>query len=173
MAILIVNGEIGDAELFWLEEYLSVVDEKLKKYSVDSQLNSGEMDAAEYWIGMGFIAMQRYMHGVITQFEYSKPKAILFPPYVFEGITYAEVINEGANYAKHEPEWWTKIINNESFKKNEMTTLTTILKITDWNAYTLSTVLATLVENRELKFSSLISKIQSWRDNLIKEFKAL
>jgi hypothetical protein len=101
MYIRISNG-FADGNLSDLKSALALFDGELSRVqtrvqqSVDPD-SDGLCDRGEYFVGLGFAAIQRYMACTYGQFKLSKAEALQLPPSTSAGTPFAAAINAGAN----------------------------------------------------------------------------
>lgn len=203
MTIFLIENEnelfsVCDDELNLLSEALDIYDKKISK--IDAQIkmsrspsDDGLCDRGEYFIGLGFIAIQCYFDAVINQFKITKKAAFDLPP-KYEDIdaTFAELINAGANQAKHLNEWWKVKTSNfnvetniasitkvsidelECYSSQAQLNIKSIAKVSDevLGYYPKSNILAAVlrrskVENKDLTLSNLIPVIEQWRASVL------
>ena len=174
MYLMLPCGEFADGDFNVLAELLGLLDTKLKDIS-DRIRHSNDPDAdglcdrGEYFIGVGFAAMQQYIVSTFTPLEVLKDVALSIPPIVQGKTTLVHAIHAGANYWKHQDEW--KLIHvvfrdKEELSKLARLTVQTIETITPWANYTCSNLLAALLPQEPLELSLLLPKLKEWRRNL-------
>ncbi|MBB1364490.1 hypothetical protein H5125_20300 [Shewanella sp. SR44-4] len=165
--LLLSKDEIIDLKIDELSDLLILLDSKLE-YLIDqanAQLDadsSGIFDRAEYFIGVGFVAMQQYIADTMQYSTVRKSEALNLGSVTSQGVTHISVINSAANWWKHESEWeWY----GESGIGNK--TYFSICNIVDPINYPLSNVLAFLVAEKTFCLSSAIPILEQWRDHLV------
>jgi hypothetical protein len=177
MVIIKVGETYADGDFSLLCRHLHLLDSELVKIngaikgSTDPD-SDGLFDAVEYFIGHGFVAIQRYLTSARTSAGLDQSEAFCFPPTVNSQLKFAEALNAGANYWKHSEEWFEALSQSENatLKGNALKTLEMVKKVTPWADYTCSNLLAVLGNENDLNLSSLLSGIAEWRDNLMKDF---
>lgn len=154
-----------DAELSYLEELLGSIDKILSeinskiKYSIDPE-SDGLCDKAEYFVGTGFCAMQRYLVDVLQDKKIDKGIALQLGPQNKEGVAIALVLHAAGNYWKHSPEWhiWIDELDNKSQR-----TIDRLVSHDGPASYVLIEVLAELCNGEELSLRSCIFYLEKWR----------
>jgi hypothetical protein len=167
------GNTVIDLHIGSLISYLKLLDSELIKInaaireSKDPE-SDGLLDNGEYIIGNGLVAIQHYLKSVHCLSRVKAGVAFNTPPYVKDDITFVSALNAGANYWKHQEEWYETLWTGQdaSLKGNALKTLATLEKITPWEFYTCANLLAILVDGKELELSSLLPKITEWGDNL-------
>ncbi len=183
-----------DYDFLQLKSFLELIDTKLVPLYSDIQKTAnpdsdGLCDTGEYFLGFGFVAIQRYINATCSNTKVKKPVAIRKGSKINDSTYLAEALDAGANYFKHEPEW-PLIINRgevdhgglyplsidksgESLEKFQKKTLEIIAKVTPYGDYTLSNLLADINRGMNLgnyeSFSPLLPFLAKWRDALIRE----
>lgn len=166
--LLTIGKQTADRELGLLGELLGILDGKLSeiKQQIEQSADpdsAGLCDKGEYFIGIGFVAMQQYMTEALLFQSISKGNALNLGPIHASGATYASLINSAANWWKHEPEW----TNEGRIPDNGIRTFDHIANVAPEFGYELSKVLASLCSNEEFSLSSLVTYLVAWRDTLI------
>ncbi len=162
--LLFSKGDCFDLKITELSDLLALLDSKLEQLmeQVESSLDAdslGIFDRAEYFIGVGFVAMQQYISDTMYKSEFSRREALNLGAVTSLGSTHISVINSAANWWKHESEWdWY----SESGISNK--TYLSISNVVDPENYPLSNVLAFLIGERKFCLSSLIPLLEQWRD---------
>ena len=160
----VLENEFADGELWRLRELLDLIDIKLTDItnkvsnSVDPE-SDGLCDRGEYFIGVGFVAIQQYLAETIMFTGISKRDALMLGPKHESGRALIDVINSCANWWKHEPEWCDK---NEIPRNGEYT-WDSVKSFTKSLDYPLSIALAMLCRNRNMIFLNLIPILEEWR----------
>jgi hypothetical protein len=165
MYLKISDDEFADAELSYLEELLGCIDKILSdvhsriKTSVDPE-SEGLCDKGEYFIGVGFCAMQRYLVDVLQDKGIDKGTALLLGPKTVEGLPISVLIHSAGNYWKHSPEWhiWMEKLDERSQK-----TIDRLLTHDGPAWYPLSEVLAGLCDAGEFSLLRCIPYLKKWR----------
>lgn len=165
MYIKISDDEFADLELSYLVELLGCVDKVLSdvhlkiRGSVDPE-SEGLCDKGEYFIGVGFSAMQRYLVDVLQDKRIDKGIALQLGPKTKEGIPVALLIHSAGNYWKHSPEWhiWLEELDVRTQK-----TINRLLAHDEPSWYPLSKVLASLCGELKLSLLHCIPSLEQWR----------
>lgn len=174
MYLMLQSGEFADGDLNALAELLGLLDTKLKdisdriKHSNDPDAD-GLFDRGEYFIGVGFAAVQQYIVSTFTPLGVQKDVALSVPPIARGKTTLVHAINAGANYWKHQDEWRLVHVvfrDIDELGKSAKLTVQTIETITPWTDYTCSNLLAALLPQEPLELSLLLEKLKEWRSNL-------
>ena len=191
MVYLKCKDEFIDSCFSNLTIFLQMIDCELSK--IDSKIvysrdptSEGLCDLGEYLIGYGFIAMQRYIVSTYPQNGKNKKESLKHGIKLYDDLFLIEVINAGANYCKHEPEWpynvehgnadedgMTPIKVNRSdndlsdLQKKSFNIITTLTPYAD---YTLSNLLAEILKrisyDSSLSFAPILPFIEQWRKEL-------
>lgn len=171
-----IGDGYSDLELFYLKELCLLLDVKVKKITdkIPQSLNAeaeGLLDYSEYFIGLGFCAMQRYLTDVLDTTGLCKGTVLSLGPKLENGKSVIEVINSLANWWKHESEWQHIAYEHEEIKKSNQQYRTTnsVLEVAEY-PYVFSTALVEISPNNTLSLFSLISIFIDWR-GCIDEFK--
>lgn len=180
-----------DPFLNYLERHLDLLDVELSRLlnEVDRRPgadNSGTYDAAEYVIGAGFTAVQKYMAETALWMGHKKDKYFIstwlnIGPKLENRCYFANSVWCAANYWKHDAEWWESGVSFVPMDTGGGTAL-----CLSWpenkNADTLkefglfgrdylcSNVLASLIAHSEgdLKLKLILPYLRKWRDELKK-----
>lgn len=147
-----------------LQDFLELVDREIE--SINSQIKelghpeiNGLADRGEYFIGIGFAAVQQHLVESIMFTGLEKIEALNLGPIHSSGISCANLINSCANWWKHESEWWD---NPKSESKGQYSILH-VTEVTESPMYQLSNVLASLCPKNEFCFKAIIPKIIEWK----------
>lgn len=164
--------QFADPELAYLEKLLQSIDDILSNInlkienSIDPE-SDGLCDEGEYFIGLGFCAMQRYLVDVITDTKFKKSEILSIGPRNRNNIPISTIINAAGNYWKHSPEWGLfEKLNRQA--DNTISQLYTQFsdEIHHWyvlSRYVLSDVLADLSDGKELSLRHCIPYLKEWR----------
>ncbi len=176
MAYIKVENSFADYELVNLRDFLKLLDSKLA--SIEREISEascpdskGVFDKAEYYVGLGFSAIQKYMTSIYTQSGLSKKNALNQGRRFCEESTVVSIINATANYWKHEDEWGLRNIvlrDKSQLKDMPKNTVLTIEKVTPWADYTCTNVIAGLTEKGNIQLSPLIPVLTEWRNEISK-----
>jgi hypothetical protein len=117
--------DVDDAiALSSLESYLEILDTKITNINEEIQAspdaaNEGLYDKAEYFIGAGFVALQKHIleYNLLScpqneKLYAEKEKNFDIGPKDENGTPIARIIQSAANYWKHEGEWWVNAVHH-------------------------------------------------------------
>ena len=178
-----IDGEIIDDEIGLLQESLFHLDFKIS--SVDALIRetvdpdgASLCDRGEHFIGLGFVACQKYLAATYGPAKIQKREALQFGPVFDEAVFTIKIIDATANYWKHSDEWDTigflweihsewktirprikKHLSNQARQTVQSTEIAT-----PWGDYTCSNVLAAVVGDRKCELRSLLPLLVEWRD---------
>tara|TARA_R110001606_G_scaffold399101_1_gene580713 strand:- start:3236 stop:3766 length:531 start_codon:yes stop_codon:yes gene_type:complete len=162
------NGVTVNTELFRLCKLLEIIDSKLYEIeacisrSVDPE-SDGLFDLGEYFIGVGFVAIQQHLNDSLIGIDLNKKEAYSLGPIHSSGVSSISVINAAANWWKHEAEWF----KNDNIPKNGKHTVEIIRGISNGHEYALSNVLASFSESKCLSLTkSVVPHIEEWEKAL-------
>ena len=168
MFLVLNDGEqvrFADTEFSYLEELLLSIDVSLAKTNVqirklDVWDRSCLCDKGEYFIGVGFCAMQRYLFETLRDVKIDPGIARELGPKSKNGVAVAKLVHSAANYWKHEPEWhyWLSELQGRAQK-----TVDTVLHSRDLANYPLSDLLADLCEENDLLLVNCLPYLREWR----------
>lgn len=102
----IVNPFISDLTQYikLLDKEVIILHEEIKKSK--DPVSEGLCDSAEYLIGAGFTAIQKYILEICLFKKLKKDEFIDSGSKIKSNITFLRAIWTGANYWKHDAEWW-------------------------------------------------------------------
>lgn len=160
--LLINEDKVKDIAFFQLLELLEVIDSKL--YEIDEYISKsadpdsdGLLDRGEYFIGIGFVAIQHHLNESLIGMEVGKKEAYSLGSIHSSGISSIGVINAAANWWKHEAEWF---VNGKG--ESEI-----IMGISETREYALSNVLASFSESKCLSLiNNIVPHIEQWTKEL-------
>lgn len=174
MVIINICENYVDEDFSLLIRHLGLLDIELTRLNAARTLSrdpesEGLCNSAEYFIGHGFVAIQRYLTATRAELGIKMGAAFDAPPMTRGGLSLANAINAGANYWKHMEEWLETINRpaNADLRWNALKTLKQIESVTQWEEYTCSNLLAILLEGQRLELSHLLPKIAEWRKNIL------
>ncbi|MFA0615739.1 hypothetical protein AB4582_16130 [Vibrio splendidus] len=162
--ILFSKGCCLDLKITELSDLLSVLDSRLEQLLTQIEYNSdaeglGIFDRAEYFVGVGFVAMQQYISDTMYKSKINKRDALNLGSLTSLDVTHISVINSAANWWKHESEWdWYSAsgISNKTYLS--------ISNLVDPINYPLCNVLAFLTTDQPFRLSSAIPLLEQWRE---------
>jgi len=173
LAILKVGDEYADADFALLGRHLKLLDVELSQINAAIAASrdpesDGLCDAGEYFIGHGFIAIQRYLTATRTALGVGLSQAFEVPPTLQGGSSLVTALNAGANYWKHVEEWIDDLnkADNSDLKGSALKTLQQLETVTPWQEYSCANLLAVLLDGQALELSRLLPAIAEWRHNL-------
>lgn len=174
MAIIRIGSDYADADFGLLVRHLKLLDIEISQINASiasshDPESDGLCDAGEYFIGHGFIAIQRYITATRTGLGISLTDALKVPPIMEGGLSFAAALNAAANYWKHMEEWIETLNGPDGgdLKGNALRTLQQIEAVTPWQDYTCANLLTVLLDGQALELSHLLPVIADWRDNII------
>lgn len=121
--------------------------------------SEGMCDKGEYFIGIGFCAMQRYLTDVLQDKNIDKGTALLLGPKTVEGLPISMLIHLAGNYWKHSSEWHI----GQELEPRSQNTINRLFKDNKSKSYPLSEVLADLSDSEHLSFLNFIPFLKKWR----------
>ena len=177
MVVIRVGEDYADGHFSLLRRHLDLLDIELTSINAAIQNSAdpdsdGLLDFGEYFIGHGFVAIQRYFTSTYACLSVAQSVALGLPPVVNSNVTFAEAINAGANYWKHVEEWFGSVNKDEnaSLKGYALKTLTKLEMVTAWADYTCANLLASLGDGKALGLlSPLLPQVAEWRSNLLEK----
>lgn len=151
-----------DYHFHYLEKILANFDGMLGELLVEARESDdpdgmGILDAIESITGLGFVACQNYL---IARRQERRGKAWYeLGPQHESGLHIATIVNAGANYWKHHPEW----PNDESaLGPLPLASVSVLRQLDVWrHDYKTMHLLEELVG--ELRFAKLLSQLDAWR----------
>lgn len=172
MPIMKIDEIYCDIDFSLLSRHLELLDIELTRLnaaiieSTDPE-SDGFYDSGEYFIGSGFVAIQRYFTATALGLGLSMEEALDIPPMISPKASLAATINTGANYWKHVEEWLAHMNKpiDAKFPRSGQKTLDRLERITLWQEYTCSNLLAILLNGQRQELSLLLPKIEEWRNN--------
>lgn len=173
MAIFKFGDDYADPDFWLLCRHLKLLDTELLQINAAIATSrdpdsDGFLDTAEYFIGHGFVAIQRYLTATRTGLGIDKMDAFDVAPVMRGGLSFVAAINAAANYWKHVEEWVETIHKTDGaeLSRSALRTLQQVETLTPWAEYTCANLMAVLLEGEEFELSGLLPKIEEWRDNL-------
>jgi len=158
-----------DTELTFLQELCELLDGKLSILerqikSVSDPESHGYFDQTEYFIGVGFCAMQRYTLDVLEGRDINRGLAYTLGPKHNSGKSIVSLISCLANWWKHTSEWQHYVFDGEQPKIGHKArqTIDSVLSIAKY-PYVFSTGLVSLKVDGKIEVSSLIPSLIQWR----------
>ena len=166
--LLTKDSKFYDTEIIRLSELLAMLDEKI--FKIDSLISSsvdpesdGLLDRGEYFIGIGFVAIQQHLLDTLLFTGVSKSEAYKLGASHSTGISYINLINSAANWWKHEAEW----SNAGEVPRNGTKTFEHVYSISNSTDYALSSVLASICGTENLALSEILPYLTEWQAAII------
>lgn len=171
MPIVRIGDEYADADFGFLTRHLRLLDTELSGISDAIRASrdpdsEGLLDAGEYFIGHGLVAIQRYMTTVCAAAGTPKSKALDLDPILASGNSFAAAVNAGANYWKHVEEWYERQSSGREVGKMATDTIERIEAITPIIDYTCANILTNLRNGDGMDLSPLLPALAEWRSNV-------
>lgn len=164
--LLSSDGNVKDLNIRLLCDFLEVIDYKIKEIekciskSVDPE-SDGFYDQGEYFIGLGFVAIQQHFTDSLIGSSICKRESLFLGELHTSGIHAISVMNAAANWWKHEAEW----SKCGEIPKNGVRTFEIIMNISEQYEYALSNVLASFSESESLSFGeNVVPHIKKWTE---------
>ncbi len=159
-----------DFDLDLLKQLVPILDQHLivmyQEAAQEEDLDSfGYYDNAEHITGLGFVACQTYMSSVCGFYRIEKQKALLVGTKHSSGQTKVRIINDAANYWKHNSEW---PLEKSDKRRNDIEKTFESIGFPVDIDYPLCNVLAEIVSPEKAAFKPIIPILESWRDELRK-----
>lgn len=156
-------------ELASLADHLELLDSALLpinaaiKQSVDPE-SDGLLDRGEYLIGIGFVAAQRYIQTVYFSEGLKQDDALKLGEKLNDFGTHAHAIWQGANYWKHEEEWYQKVSSGRVLEGRAKKTSDNLEHYTDCAEYACANLLNVILKGEELSLIALIPILKAWTE---------
>lgn len=152
-------------------ELLDMLDQKIHEIGLlirqsNDPDSDGLFDRGEYFIGVGFTICQQYLVESLIFTDIDKKDAYGLGPVHCRGNTYVNLINEAANWWKHESEWWVWF-DKDKVPKNCQRTFDTVTDIATARSYELSQVLAFICGPKNISFKSVVPFLVEWREAVL------
>lgn len=165
---LIIQNQIHDYDLELLSKLLSVVDQQLDEFeerfqSLEEADAFGEFDWAEHIAGFGFTACQTYIAATYPLSRIAKREALQRGPIQkASGRPVVAILNAGANFWKHHPEW---PLERSPARENAIRTAFEDVGYPVDGEYPLSGILTELTAG-SARFGDILPLLCQWRDEL-------
>ena len=176
--LFILENKVQDLELGRLCEFLEIIDTKLNEIDQcilksAEPISDGLCDQGEYYIGIGFVAIQHHLIDSLIALDINKKEAYSSGLTHSSGVASVAVINAAANWWKHEAEWFKNgyfLLNDGGsheltldIPKNGERAFEIIMNISNQYEYALSNVLASFSKSKRLSFTrNIIPHIEEW-----------
>lgn len=164
-----IGNEFADDEIALLGDLLAMIDKELLRIQAQIELSKdpesdGLLDRGEYFVGVGFTAIQQYFTDTLILTGIDKKAALEVGPRYSSSLSLAQAINAAANYWKHSAEW-----NLENkLRKDTQRTIEVVSEVADANYYPLYNSLCALLRGSEVTLCSLIPMLVLWRTSIDK-----
>lgn len=151
-------------QLHRLSEFLELIDSKLNDIdleisSVSDPESEGLFDRGEYFVGIGFVAIQQCLNEALIGISLVKKHVLSLGPVHSTGVSTISIINAAANWWKHESEWFKA----GNVPKNGEYTVSIIMNVSTSYDYALSNVLASFSSTKSLSFTEgVIPCFREW-----------
>lgn len=158
------GNEYADGDLQLLSELLAILDSKLAEISslivasVDPE-SDGLTDRGEYFVGVGFSAIQQYLTDTLTLTGISKSRAFDIGPIHSDGLPFVAVVNAAANWWKHSAEW----VEQPTRNRLTLRTKEIVTTVSGTEDYPLSNVLTNLQNSTDITLGALLPSLVLWR----------
>lgn len=165
--------DISDIEFIYLKELIELLDGSLSKITKQIEA-SGYRDVehlfeeGEYFIGVGFCAMQRFIFEAVQDKHIDANEARELGPRSIEGIPVAKLVHAAANYWKHSPEW---PIWQLELTKHSQRTVDVMLNGRESADYPLADLLTDLCKGKPLQLIHCAPYLDDWRNAVNKQLE--
>ncbi|WP_297800605.1 hypothetical protein [uncultured Brevundimonas sp.] len=159
---ILVIGELSSlaTHLKFLDSALLPINAAIK-LSADPE-SAGLLERGEYLIGIGFVAAQRYIQTVYLAEGLERDVALKLGENVTDCGTHVHAIWQGANYWKHEDEWYHDVSRGRDLKRNAEATRDKLELYTDCDDYTCANLLSVILKGEELSLYALVPVLEAW-----------
>lgn len=150
------------------KELVDTIDKRIEEIvelcnSVPDPDGFGYFDSAEHITGLGFVTLQAYMTAVYGNLGVPKKTALKLGPKHEGGYTMVKIINDAANYWKHNNEW---SYEKDDKRRELIETTFDEIGFTIGTEYPLSGILTELSVPHFASFGAVFEKLQVWRNEL-------
>ena len=150
------------------KELVDTIDQRIEEIikkcnTVDDPDSLGYFDSAEHVTGLGFVVLQSYITAVYGNIGISKKIALLTGPKHEGGYTIVKIVNDAANYWKHNNEW--RYDKNDKRRELIESTFEDI-GFPVGIEYPLSGILTELSVPNFASFNAIFEKLQEWSNEL-------
>ena len=162
-----IGDEYADGEIALLGDLLAMIDKELLRVQAQVEISKdpesdGLLDRGEYFVGIGFTAIQQYFTDTLTLTGIDKKGALDVGPQYSSSLSFAQAINAAANYWKHSAEW-----NSETkLRKDAQRTIDVVSEVADAHYYPLYNSLYALIRGSDVTLCSLIPMLVLWRTSV-------
>lgn len=161
IALLVIETRLA-------KELVDTIDKRIEEIieqcnAVDDPDTLGYFDSAEHVTGLGFVVLQSYITAVYGNIGISKKYALSVGPKHEGGYTIVKIVNDAANYWKHNNEWRY----DRSDKRKELIESTFDgIGFPVGIEYPLSGILTELSVLKFASFNAVFEKLQEWSNEI-------
>ena len=165
--------DISDIEFIYLKELIELLDGSLSKITKQIEASGYRdvehlLEEGEYFIGVGFCAMQRFIFEAVQDKNIDASEARKLGPRSVGGIPVAKLVHAAANYWKHSPEW---PIWQLELTKHSQRTVDVMLNGRESAYYPLADLLTDLCQGKPLQLIHCASYLDDWRNAVNKQLE--
>lgn len=172
-----------DLFIYYLQRHLELLDTEIAAISAriaesNDPEGDGYYDSAEYFMGAGLVAVQKYMTETFLSKGVEQATALNVGPKLTGEVSFAWVVWAAANYWKHDAEWWggavelgpqdsdgmspIKISWPEGGKSTK--NVSVLKEFGGFGDYICSNILAALAdETEDVRLQSVLPYLKAWR----------
>ncbi|WP_147335680.1 hypothetical protein [Pseudotabrizicola alkalilacus] len=179
--------ENNDIFISHLQRHLEILDAEIAAISEKiSESNDpegdGYYDSSEYFMGAGFVAVQKYMTETLCFLNVEQMKALELGPKLSGDISFASLVWSAANCWKHDAEWWKGAVAIDTADSDGMNRVniswpedrkskSSVKHLKNFGRfghdYICSIVLAKLVDRAdEIRLQSVLPYLKTWRNDV-------
>ena len=162
-----IDNQIWDFDLDLLRDVTSPIDTRITEVEVHELADAlGDLERLEHLVGLGFVACQAYLTSTLATLSIGRDyrqAAFDAGPRHTSGLAVAAILNHGANYWKHHPEWE---VEERSKRGQHARAALDSIGYPAESDYPLANVLYELVRPQPTSFAALIPQLEAWRDAL-------
>ncbi len=150
-------------------DLVGMIDQKLDEImelsnsTAEDPESLGYFDSAEHLIGLGFVVCQTHITAGYGILQIKKEKAFACGPMHACGSSVASIINDAANYWKHNNEW---SLDRNSGRRKKIEIAFEKIGFPVNTDYPLSNILAELSSPQKVSFVQVMEKLREWRNAL-------
>ena len=146
-------------------ELVATIDKKLYEIidqasSVEDPDSLGYFDSAEHVTGLGFVACQAYMTAVYGILRVEQFKALSYGPMHQCGKSIAQIVNDAANYWKHNNAW---SLDKNTKRRERIENTFNDIGFPIGAEHPLSGVLTDLAFPDAASFGPILRKLEEWK----------
>lgn len=159
-----INGILNNEKRL-IKDLVDTLDKKLKELidecnEVEDPDMMGLFDSIEHLTGLGFVTLQAYITAAYGILEKTKKSVLSIGPRHWGGNAIVKIVNDSANYWKHNNEWSIDKSSNHR-KVIESTFNSAGFPVN--SDYPLSGILAELSSPNEATFYAVFEKLEEWQ----------